>query len=449
MIEREVEVEDVKFRLIQRVGKLRESGDESEKDENEEKMIWKETTESGEIRVLVYDYKICNGCGICVFACPVNAIELGPIHDIAIGLEMPAITLDHTKCAYCGICFVVCPFNAFEFYINNREVEKNELPVFPSVFTKINDRCVNCTLCYKVCPTKAISRKIKMRRGDIKERNEDVVGKVSVDRDKCNLCGVCGEFCNVFKLIEKEITPENINPYSDLLIDESECDYCKLCEDVCPENAIEVRGKRIEFEVREVAEVTVNGERCSNCAYCVKICPYDAIETTKPFDGSLFLYEFRMYRCDPIGCGACIRICKHNRVWYVSKDRGRVYFNSDFCNFCGACENSCPYDLIVVERESGNYHIRSDEPWKNSWKDAVERIIKKERVREPERRFHIEKIIFEEEEEILIDKRERRDVETEEEISKIEQVLKIPRYRRAIERGELDREGLNKLIRGE
>lgn len=411
MIERTVEV-DEKIRCIQR-------------------------TEE-EIRELLYDYKRCNGCGICVFACPVNAIELGPVHEIAKGMEMPPVIIDHLRCAYCGICYSFCPFNAFEFYINGESVDKSSLHLSPVRYTFKYENCKECTLCYKVCPTGAIKRENLIVRSQIAERNESFKGSVKVDKNKCNLCGICAEFCEVFRMVEKEIVPTDLMPYSDILIDESKCDYCKLCEEICPEKAIVVEGKRISFRLPEkIAKITINQNTCSNCGYCEEICPYDAAKTIKPIEGKLSLFEARMTRCDPVGCGACLKICKFNKVWYVSEDRKRVYFNEKFCIYCGACENACPYDLILVERK--NYFTKEtarDAPWRNAWEDAVERILRKERVKQPEKISFIETVETPAEE--IEEAGERIPIKGVENIEKVEALLRKVRYRKAFETGERD-----------
>ncbi len=367
-----------------------------------------------------------------------NAIELGPVHEIAKGMEMPPVIIDHLKCAYCGICYSFCPYNAFEFYIDGKHVEKSTLPLSPVRYTYKYENCKECTLCYKVCPTKAISREKLVVRSSIPEKNEGLKGSLKIDKNKCNLCGICAEFCEVFRMVEKEILPTDLMPYSDILIDESKCDYCKLCEEICPEKAITVEGRRIPYKLPEkIAKITIDQNVCSNCGYCEEICPYDAAKTIKPIEGKLSLFEARMARCDPVGCGACLKICRFNRVWYVSEDRKRVYFNEKFCIYCGACENACPYDLILVERK--NYFTKEtiyDAPWRNAWEDAVDRILKKERVKQPERISIVEAVQTAVEEVAQIG--EKAQINGVENLEKIETLLRKVRYRKALETGDLD-----------
>ena len=109
---------------------------------------------------LTYDIKKCIGCSLCKLICPVEAIELGPISDIAQGKlseDTPKILIDHNQCCYCMLCAVVCPNDAFHEKIFPEE--QIDLAEFPSIgkFFKIDmNNCVEdytkeiCQLCLTV-----------------------------------------------------------------------------------------------------------------------------------------------------------------------------------------------------------------------------------------------------------------------------------------------------------
>lgn len=69
---------------------------------------------------------------MCLLVCPVDAIELGPIPDIAqekINKSNPKILIDHEKCCYCILRAIVCPNNAFHENIKPEgQIDLNEFP---------------------------------------------------------------------------------------------------------------------------------------------------------------------------------------------------------------------------------------------------------------------------------------------------------------------------------
>jgi 4Fe-4S ferredoxin len=248
-------------------------------------------------------------------------------------------------------------------------------------------------------------------------------------------------------MVDKEVTPESIMPYDDILVNEEDCDYCKLCEKICPEEAIKVEGNLIDFILPEkIAEISINQELCSYCGYCEAVCPYDAIKSVKPTEGSLRFFEKRKQKCEPLSCMACVNICKHNRVWWVSDG---LHFNEDFCIHCGACENSCPYDLIEVRRECYYAKELIDPPWKEAWNQAIERVVSKikqnhrmhplteipEVIKEPEKSETVKKSI----------RKRRVEIKEVSSLKRLEEILKIAGYRRAFEKGNA--ELLLKIVR--
>lgn len=57
-----------------------------------------------------FDYKICIGCGICVEACPVSALELQKTDVDKLKTAYPEIA--RNTCVGCGICAKACPLDA-------------------------------------------------------------------------------------------------------------------------------------------------------------------------------------------------------------------------------------------------------------------------------------------------------------------------------------------------
>ena len=213
---------------------------------------------------LTYDIKKCIGCSLCKIVCPVDAIELGPISDIAQGIlddNNPQILIDHEKCCYCMLCAVICPNDAFHEDI--KPIEQIDLDEFPSIgkFFKINfDNCIEdsnnqiCQLCLKVrernnirdyfeiqkeCPTKCF------------QITSPIEGEVMIKRNmlhKCDPqgCKACVNICPTesFFIPEKA---EDVKKYGKIACNEEECFYCGACENSCPDDLILVKRRDVEI----------------------------------------------------------------------------------------------------------------------------------------------------------------------------------------------------------
>ena len=64
------------------------------------------------------DNETCNGCGKCVSACPINAIELMNAGVKANGKPQKLAQVDHSICLGCGVCSLQCPSDALK--LDNR-----------------------------------------------------------------------------------------------------------------------------------------------------------------------------------------------------------------------------------------------------------------------------------------------------------------------------------------
>jgi 4Fe-4S ferredoxin len=346
------------------------------------------------VKKLEYDYKLCNGCGICVDICPTKALSLGPVKEIATGLDAPAVIMDLSKCTFCGMCAVFCPIRATKMSIDGRDIlEENKYPQL-ILKTEPNEKCLPCKLCEKVCPNQAIKVKINVpRKAEIAPlKKEGAKGSIKIDTKKCTLCGVCTEMCSAFILIEKEFKPDSPLPFESLVVDESLCDYCRMCVALCPEKAIEVElieGREAVVEIpKKFGTIEVDQQKCTRAGWCKLVCPYDAMDLIKPFEGDIKLVERNLPKCDPIGCHACFNICP-SKAWFIPKDR-KINVEDKLCIYCNACSNACPYKVIAVKRSKAHTTSIPEAPWKGEWQNAIDIILGKKREEAAARMIKLE-----------------------------------------------------------
>ena len=259
-----------------------------------------------------------------------------------------------------------------------------ELVQYPRLVAEAvtNERCLPCLLCEPVCPTKAIKITFTGTREDFGALRKGIEGKISIDREKCNLCGICARFCKAFLLVEKgekEKSPRELVPYEQLLVDEELCDYCGLCVPICPEEAISVEGEPLEGEPNLVGKIEIDKDLCIGCGRCVLVCPYQAIDAKKPFEGEIRLIEKKLEKCDPLGCQACFNVCPA-QCWYVD-ERGKAAPVKEQCILCGACAKACPVEAIEVKRSGVSHTEVRETPWASEWKDALDSLITGEKSR--------------------------------------------------------------------
>ncbi|KUG14286.1 formylmethanofuran dehydrogenase (tungsten) [hydrocarbon metagenome] len=320
-----------------------------------------------QVNHLILNSEVCTGCGICVEACPEEAIALGLVGATKRGAVAYAapVDIDEVKCSYCGVCVVLCPFNALTLKIDGEErlpiVEKEGFPIYDMVADIDDEKCVRCTICDEVCPRDAIDRDVPEYEGtnpDAKERQLAITSKTTfkVDDEKCTLCGVCGAICPAIDVKLKPFTAEVGKVEGEVVWDETRCDACKVCVEACPEECITVE-REVESKTLP-GQVDIDQKMCCTCTWCSRNCPTEAITVEKLFEGEI---DFFPEKC-PGGCSTCVEICPANAIYLpssvpASQMKGKVEptiaVNKDFCIFCGACVNACPGEDIIRLHRTG------------------------------------------------------------------------------------------------
>jgi len=318
---------------------------------------------------LILDSENCTGCGICVEACPEEAISLGLVGAVRRGaistVDDAPVSIEAEKCSYCGVCVIMCPFNALTLEIDGEEklpiLEKEGFPEYDMVTEIDEEKCVRCTICDEVCPREAIDRDVPLFEGADDEgllRQKALTAKTefTVDDEKCNYCGICGALCPAIDVEHKPFTSETGTVDGEVIWNEDLCDACKVCVEACPEEAITVE-RTVESKKLPGKVTIVQEDRCT-CTWCSKNCPEEAITVEKIFEGDI---TFNAEKC-PSGCSTCVEVCPCNAIYLPTpkpaKDLKRelepvIAVNKDFCMLCGACVNACPGEDIIVLKRTG------------------------------------------------------------------------------------------------
>ncbi len=150
------------------------------------------------------------------------------IKDIQYIIESTApkrdITVIDESCIGCTACMDVCPTEAIELEMPS--------PVH------IGEKCVYCGKCVEVCPFGSISLKeeyFDTRDGKIfyirKSLEEPRTGKIEINAETCQLCGVCVNKCPADAMSIED---------GEVVVDTEKCIVCDACEVICPVRAVKL-----------------------------------------------------------------------------------------------------------------------------------------------------------------------------------------------------------------
>jgi len=317
----------------------------------------------------------CAGCGICVDACPKEAIQLGMVGASIRGLiEDAPIFIDPIQCSYCGVCVILCPYYALRLEIDDKPrlpiLEHGGFPTYDAIAEIDLEKCIRCTICYEVCPNDAIINDIPIFEGRGKgylPRQNAIDAKTTfvLDKDKCCICGICSSLCPAITQKRVPFSAEKIRSEGEILWNEELCDACQICVEACPYKAITVE-RIVNAKVKLPGIVSINKAKCMFCNWCEQCCPTKAIHIDMAFVGAI---RVNTWKC-PGGCSTCIDICPCRALFLPSplpvsemnKDsiRPNIAVNYKLCNVCGACVNVCPSEDAINLRRTG-IHVIGEE----------------------------------------------------------------------------------------
>lgn len=212
----------------------------------------------------------CVGCSFCKLVCPTEAIELGPVPEIAQGVikDAPKIIIDYDKCCYCMLCPVVCINDAFDKSITPEEqITLDQFPKLKSFYRIDFEKCIEdtnneiCRLCLRVRDGNHIKDFLKIRRDCPAEcfiiespiKGEVIIKKNMLDRCDPTGCKACVNICPTESFFIPE-SAEDVKKFGKIACNEDDCIYCGACQNSCPEDLILVKRSDAEIEEPKVKE---------------------------------------------------------------------------------------------------------------------------------------------------------------------------------------------------
>ncbi|ACB40767.1 4Fe-4S binding protein [Pyrobaculum neutrophilum] len=264
------------------------------------------------------------------------------------------VVVDQAKCIWCGMCAKSCPATAFEY------VERRSIRV-------MYDRCVDCGLCNALCPVEAVKMP-SLPDGFLAELIKTAPGPLKFICDYAFQDGdEEGVRVKCIAAIPKQYLYIAAAKYGEARAHCSRGERCPLWPAVERWGAGLAREGR-DFVVRAEKAPLQPGDRwqtrmlaaalgmpvgrvevaegCTLCGACVNVCPTDAL--------SIKGFELRLTPALCIACGVCAEKCPERvvRVAEAREDKpyeSRAIFRDSPAK-CSSCGKPLPYTETMARK---------------------------------------------------------------------------------------------------
>lgn len=120
------------------------------------------------------------------------------------------------------------------------------------------------------------------------------------------------------------------------------CKRCGECIKACPENILETgRG--------EYPQVNFQHGECTFCGLCADQCPNQTLQKDREIAWTASIKDNCLTQ-QGIVCFSCRDNCEREAISFTITKIPIPKIDSDLCNGCGACYQTCPVNAIIINR---------------------------------------------------------------------------------------------------
>jgi ferredoxin len=298
------------------------------------------------------DARACRGCGVCISACPREAIVHPQFSLNQLNAELERLLLDRAKKAEPGIVVFRCPSSkgasdesSAPPHVHDLDYPALEMPCLslatPWLMLRAFDLGARglALICQRErCPFRFDSGRWQgtvqfvqalLNRWGIQPGRVGLFGERSPEQELVS-----------FPRGVAELAPMPLQPSGALESPAEELPLWALIRSIGQRLGVAPEGV-ISAGAVPFGRLTLNSARCTGCGLCAADCPTGALELIPGHDS--YGLAFHQERC--VGCGLCLKVCpesclKLERVLELDKLGGlpQTIMQGDFvwCEVCGA-----------------------------------------------------------------------------------------------------------------